>query len=173
MADISHEHSLHDEHCLRSGIPFTRDMSTYVSHTLSYVPTSCGWQEWEAGWNQCWVCSNSRIKLGALCSRLHQRLKHPHGLQVLWKTQWEGGHVTSRDDFWVPRRIFRTPHNTGDLPASRKVIRQVSFGKYSLRREPLNTYSTTASERPARWRKGRNCFAFWVSWGRKEEPSEE
>lgn len=44
-------------------------------------------------------------------------------------------------------------------------MRQVSLGRKSLRREPLNTYSTTASERPARCRNGRNCFAFWVSWG--------
>lgn len=48
-------------------------------------------------------------------------------------------------------------------PASRKVMRQVSLGRKSFRREPLNTYSTTASERPARCRKGRNCFAFCVS----------
>lgn len=60
-------------------------------------------------------------------------------------------------------------HKAGS-PASRKVIRQVSFGMYSLSREPLKTYSTTASERPARCRKGRNCLAFWVSWeGRKGE----
>lgn len=43
-------------------------------------------------------------------------------------------------------------------------MRQVSFGMKSFRREPLKTYSTTASERPARCKKGRNCFAFWVSW---------
>lgn len=48
--------------------------------------------------------------------------------------------MTSRDDFRAPRRIFRATHNTEDLPASKKVIRQVSFGKYSLRRDPLNTY---------------------------------
>lgn len=48
-------------------------------------------------------------------------------------------------------------------PARRNVMRQVSFGMYSLRREPLKTYSTTASERPALCRKGRNCLAFCVS----------
>lgn len=53
----------------------------------------------------------------------------------------------------------------GGSPASRKVMRQVSLGMKSFRRDPLKTYSTTASERPARCRKGRNCFAFWVSCG--------
>lgn len=46
-------------------------------------------------------------------------------------------------------------------------MRQVSLGMKSFRRDPLKTYSTTASERPARCRKGRNCFAFWVSCGEK------
>lgn len=55
----------------------------------------------------------------------------------------------------------------GGSPASRKVMRQVSLGMKSFRRDPLKTYSTTASERPARCRKGRNCFAFWVSCGEK------
>ncbi|TNN55768.1 hypothetical protein EYF80_034016 [Liparis tanakae] len=33
----------------------------------------------------------------------------------------------------------------------------------SLRRDPLKTYSTTASDRPALCRKGRNCLAFCAS----------
>lgn len=55
------------------------------------------------------------------------------------------------------------------LPARRNVMRQVSLGMYSLRREPLKTYSTTASERPALCRKGRNCLAFCVSWWTKRQ----
>lgn len=47
-------------------------------------------------------------------------------------------------------------------------MRQVSLGMYSLRREPLKTYSTTASDRPALCRKGRNCLAFCVSYEEKQ-----
>ena len=75
------------------------------------------------------------------------------------------------------------------LPATRKVIRQVSFGRYNLSLEPLATNcekeqqkknvsieypgdnlhliqsltSTIPEDRPARCKKGKNCFAFVAS----------
>jgi len=51
-----------------------------------------------------------------------------------------------------------------DKPESRNVMRHVSLGMYNRSLEPLATNSTIASERPALWRNGRNCFALATSW---------
>ena len=44
------------------------------------------------------------------------------------------------------------------MPAKRNVMRHVSRGMYRRRRDPEATNSTTASERPARCKNGKNCF---------------
>ena len=87
---------------------------------------------------------------GTPCSSLRERLKHLCGLRVLWKTEQERSTCALQGRLLSSGGTVQTTQDTEDLPASKKVIRQVSFGKYSLRRDPLNTYSTTASERPAR-----------------------
>lgn len=50
-----------------------------------------------------------------------------------------------------------------ETPEMRRVMRQVSLGRYNLSRDPLATNSTTASDLPARCKNGKNCFAFGMS----------
>lgn len=78
--------------------------------------------------------------------------------EVSWLEGTEGDNLHTRRSKLYP-------------PARRNVMRQVSLGMYSLRREPLKTYSTTASDRPALCRKGKNCLAFCVSWWTKRVTS--
>jgi len=62
-------------------------------------------------------------------------------------------------------------NNTQQIPESNSVIRHVSFGMYSLSRDPLATNSTSASVLPARCRNGRNCFAFGTSFAHTKHTS--
>lgn len=90
-------------------------------------------------------------------------------------TSWRRRDTTCKDSEGTCSHPLAFPHCSprGSLPASRKVIRQVSFGRYNLRRDPLKTYSTTASERPARCKNGRNCLAFCVSWEERRDTIKE
>ena len=88
------------------------------------------------------------------CSLVNKRAASPNG-----SPSWTPG---------APFKLGRAPR--GQLmPASKKVMRQVSRGMYSRRRDPDATNSTTASERPARCRKGKNCFDLARSWKRSNQ----
>ena len=79
-------------------------------------------------------------------------------------------------DFCKNTRDFLSPlvqilqQSIRQSPESRRVIRHVSLGMYSLRRDPLATNSTNASVFPARWRNGRNCLAFDTSYTHTQTP---